>query len=317
MRVVVTGGAGFIGANLCRRLLSEPEVSSVAVIDDLSTGQAANLEGVDVELTIASILDQDAVHEVCAGAATIVHLGALGSVPRSIDDPLTTHHANATGTLHVLQAARQSGRGGAQVIVAGSSSVYGATTDLPKHEALPTRPVSPYGASKLATEWYALAFQHSYGLPVLAFRFFNVFGPLQAADHAYAAVIPRFMAAAFAGRPLTVQGDGLQSRDFTYVATVCDAITKATVRRITHPEPVNLAFGDPHDLLSVIAEIEAILGRRLEIEHVEPRAGDVRASDADSTVVRSLIPDLSPVPFTEGLHATIDWFSARDRSAVG
>lgn len=312
MRVVVTGGAGFIGANLCRRLVADPEVSSVAVFDDLSTGRADNLTGVDVDLTVGSLLDADLVTSVCAGADTVVHLAALGSVPRSLADPLASHHANATGTLHVLQAARAATDGGAQVIVAGSSSVYGATPDLPKHEALPTRPVSPYGASKLATEWYALAYQHSYGLPVLSFRFFNVFGPLQAADHAYAAVIPRFVAAARSGQPLTVHGDGRQSRDFTYVATVCDAIAKAAVRRITHAEPVNLAFGDPRDLMAVIAEIEALVGRPLTVEHVDPRPGDVRASNADSTTLRALIPDIAPVPFLDGLRATVEWFASRE-----
>lgn len=312
MRVVVTGGAGFIGANLCRRLLQDPEVSSVTVFDDLSTGRRANLDGVDVALTVGTLLDEQAVAQACTGADAIVHLGALGSVPRSIADPLASHHANATGTLHVLQAARASG---SHVVVAGSSSVYGATPDMPKHEGLATRPVSPYGASKLAAEWYALAFQHSYGLPVLSFRFFNVFGPLQAADHAYAAVIPRFVSAALAGTPLTVHGDGRQSRDFTYVATVTDAIAKAVVRGITHPEPVNLAFGEPYDLLTVVAEVEAILGHAVKVEHTDARPGDVRASNADSRVVRGLLPDVVPVPFRQGLQATVEWFRSGSPSA--
>ena len=159
------------------------------------------------------------------GVDAVVHLGAVPSVPRSIADPVTSHAANATGTVAVLEAARA--EGDTHVIVASSSSVYGANPALPKREDLATFPLSPYAASKLATEAYALGYQHSFGLPVLAFRFFNVFGPLQAAGHAYAAVVPQFVSAALDGRPLTVHGDGEQSRDFTYVGTVCDVIADA------------------------------------------------------------------------------------------
>lgn len=309
MKVVVTGGAGFIGGNLCRRLVDHPDVTEVKVIDDLSTGSRENLDGLDVELVEASILDGGALQRLCDGASTVVHLAARGSVPRSLLDPVRTHAVNVTGTIEVLEAARRAG--GVHVVVASSSSIYGANPELPKHEDLAPMPVSPYAASKLATESYALAYQRSFGLPVLAFRFFNVFGPLQAAGHDYAAVIPTFVDAALRGRPLPVHGDGCQSRDFTYVGTVTEVLTDAVVRRVTSESPVNLAFGARIDLLSVVRLIERILGGPVEVEHQEPRPGDVRHSQADSTRLRQLFPDVEPVDFEDGLRATVEWFRSR------
>jgi UDP-glucose 4-epimerase len=305
MRVVVTGGAGFIGGNLCRRLLATPGVDDVVVLDDVSTGRRENLAGLDVRLVEGTVLDADLLEDAFAGADAIVHLGALGSVPRSVADPLASHHANATGTVMVLEAARR--HGGLHTIVASSSSVYGSNPTLPKHEDLATRPMSPYAASKLATEAYALAWASSYGLPVLAFRFFNVFGPLQPAGHAYAAVVPAFVDAALAGRPLPVHGDGTQSRDFTYVGTLVRVVVDALERRVTSIEPVNLAFGSRISLLDVIAELERILGRPLEREHTAPRTGDVPHSQADDSRLRSLFPGVVPVPFPDGLSATVEW----------
>lgn len=306
MKVVVTGGAGFIGANLCRALAGRAEVDEVVALDDLSTGARENLDGVRAFLVEGSILDPAVLDDVLAGAGAVVHLAARPSVPRSIADPEASHRVNATGTLEVLEAARRAGR--PHVVVASSSSVYGANPELPKHEGLVTMPVSPYAASKLATESYALAWQRSFGLPVLAFRFFNVFGPLQAAGHAYAAVVPAFVAAALAGDPLPVHGDGTQSRDFTYVGTVCEVLATASLRGVTHDGPVNLAYGGRHTLLDVIAELEAILGRPLERDHQPTRAGDVPHSQADSTLLGSLFPEVVPVGLTEGLRATVDWF---------
>ncbi len=310
MRVVVTGGAGFIGANLCRTLAATPGVDEVVALDDLSSGSKDNLEGVDgVELVEGSILDSGLLDDVVPGAGAVVHLAARPSVPRSIVDPLASHEANATGTLRVLEAARH--HGGPTVVVASSSSVYGANPELPKHEGLVPMPVSPYAVSKLATESYALAYAHAYGLPTLAFRFFNVFGPLQAPDHAYAAVIPAFLAAALRGEPLTVHGDGGQTRDFTYVGTVCSVLADAALRPVTSLRPVNLAFGTRVSLLDVIALIEGQLGHPVERTHTDPRAGDVRDSQADQTNLRRLFPDVQPVPLPEGLAATIAWFRQR------
>ncbi len=225
MKVVVTGGAGFIGANLCARLTRDPDVSEVVAFDDLSTGVRTNLDGIDATFAEADILDPAALDRAFDGATSVVHLAARPSVPRSLADPMRSHVVNATGTVEVLEAARRAGN--LHVVVASSSSVYGANPALPKHESATTLPLSPYAASKLATEAYALSYQHSFGLPALAFRFFNVFGPLQPAGHAYAAVVPAFVSAALEGRPLPVQGDGRQSRDFTFVGTVADVLAES------------------------------------------------------------------------------------------
>jgi UDP-glucose 4-epimerase len=306
MKIVVTGGAGFIGANLCRRLVATDGVDEVVAFDNLSTGFRSNLEGVDARLVEATILDPDALDAALDGAWAVVHLGARGSVPRSVADPIASHQANATGTAQVLEAARRAGD--LYVVVASSSSVYGANTTLPKVEDMVARPVSPYAASKLATESYTLAWQHTYGLPTLAFRFFNVFGPLQPAGHAYAAVVPAFVSAAMEGRPLPVHGDGTQSRDFTYVDTVCTVLAHAALRRVTDPLPVNLAFGTRVSLLEVMAELEEILGHPLERAFTESRVGDVMHTQADNTRLRNLFPDVVPVSLEDGLRATVDWF---------
>ena len=305
MRVVVTGGAGFIGANLCARLAALDVVDSVAVLDDLSTGRAEHLDGVEVELVSGSILDAELVEGLVRDADAVVHLAARGSVPRSLLDPVATHEVNATGTVTVLDAAR---RGGSpHVIVASSSSVYGANPTLPKREDLATLPVSPYAASKLATESYTLAYGASFSIPVLAFRFFNVFGPLQPGDHDYAAVIPRFITAALTGRTLEVHGDGEQSRDFTYVGDVCTILVDALVRRVTSSEPVNLAFGTRTNLLHVIDLLRGLVDAPLHVDHVDPRPGDVRHSQADCTRLLNLFPDSTPIPFPDGLSATVEW----------
>jgi UDP-glucose 4-epimerase len=305
VRVVVTGGAGFIGANLCRDLLLRPEITEVVALDDLSTGFASNLDGVGAKLVEGSILDRDLLADLMTGASSVVHLAARPSVPRSLQDPVASHDVNATGTLYVLEAARAAG---AQVIVASSSSVYGNTDVLPKHEDLPTRPLSPYGVSKLATEGYALAYAASFALPTLAFRFFNVYGPLQAAGHAYAAVVPAFVDAALRGEPVTVHGDGRQTRDFTYVGTVTAVLADAVVRRVTSPTPVNLAFGTRSSLLELLTVLEQVFGQSVQREHVEPRRGDVRDSQAASERLRALFPAVSAVPLERGLRDTVEWF---------
>jgi UDP-glucose 4-epimerase len=315
MKVVVTGGAGFIGANLCRRLASTTGVDEVVALDDLSTGFRSNLEGVGATLVEGTILDPGCLDAAFDGAAAVVHLGARGSVPRSVADPLASHAANATGTANVLEAARRAGD--LHVVVASSSSVYGANRTLPKVEDMVARPVSPYAASKLATESYTLAWQLTYGLPTLAFRFFNVFGPLQPAWHDYAAVVPAFVSAALAGRPLPVHGDGEQSRDFTYVDTVCEVITDAVRRRVVSETPVNLAFGTQTSLNELIAELGRLLGRELEVRHLPTRTGDVRHTRADTTRLRELFPDVAPTDLSDGLVATVDWFRTQPDEAPG
>ena len=310
MKVVVTGGAGFIGANLCRILLDSGAIDEVTALDNLSTGARSNLDGLAVDFVEGDIADADTLDRVATGADAIVHLAARPSVPRSVKDPVASHNANATGTVNVLEAARRAGD--IQVVVASSSSVYGSNPALPKHEDLATRPLSPYAASKLATEAYALAYGSTYGMPTLAFRFFNVFGPLQAAGHAYAAVIPAFVDAALAGRPIPIEGDGTQSRDFTFVDTVAAVITDAVVRKVSSPEPVNLAFGSRTNLLEVISLIEAELGHELERRHLDPRVGDVPHSQAANDRLVALFPDVDPVGLEEGLRRTIAWFRTLD-----
>ncbi|MEW1585565.1 NAD-dependent epimerase/dehydratase family protein [Micromonospora vinacea] len=309
MRIVITGGAGFIGSNLARAAMVEPTVGGVTVLDDFSVGLRTNLDGLDVELIEGSILDPAALDAAMAGCEAVVHLAALPSVPRSLSDPLASHHANATGTLMVLEAARRHRVG--HVLVASSSSVYGMNPALPKTELTWTRPMSPYAASKLATEAYALAHQASFGLPTVAFRFFNVFGPGQRHDHAYAAVIPRFVHAALRDEPVVLHGDGTQSRDFTYVGTVCDVILDALRRRVHHPHPVNLAFGARASLLRVLDELEWLCGRPIAREYAPPRTGDVAHSLADNTTLRQLFPGVAPVARSEGLRATVEWMAGR------
>lgn len=308
MRVLVTGGAGFIGANLCRRLSQDPRIDEVRVIDDLSTGRVDALDGVPVVFTEASILDRDALDAAAEDCAAIVHLAALGSVPRSVADPEASHAANATGTLRVLEVARRNDN--AHVVLASSSSVYGANPTLPKVETLLCQPMSPYAVSKLATEQYAMAYAACYDLPVLPFRFFNVYGPGQHAGHVYAAVVPVFLDAALAGRPLPLNGDGEQSRDFTFVGTVVETLTQAVTDRVTGG-PTNLAFGTRTTLNELIRLIEQQLGHPVEIERREPRAGDVRHSQADNAVLRSLFPDIAATPLETGLRETVQWFESR------
>lgn len=306
MKVLITGGGGFIGSNLVHHLESrEPEIDTV-VLDDFSTGARHNLTGTRARIVEGSLVDADAVAESARGVDAIVHLGAVPSVPRSVADPRRSHDANITGTLNVLEAARQHSVG--HVIAASSSSVYGSNPVLPKAEDTYTRPMSPYAVTKLATEAYLVAYGHSYGLRTLAFRFFNVYGPRQSAGHDYAAVIPRFIEAALAGDSLPVEGDGTQSRDFTYVDSVCDAIHQSLRLRLSSPSPVNLAFGTRTTLLRLIELIEQAVGQPVSIDHRPPRVGDVRESQADTTLLRSLLPDLAPVDLEAGVRATVDWF---------
>lgn len=307
MRVVITGGAGFIGANLCRMLAAEDFVDEIVVLDDLSTGYRENLAGCpSAELVEGSILDQGDVDRAMEAADAVVHLAARPSVPRSLADPMASHQVNATGTMTVLEAARR--HGVRHVVVASSSSVYGANPALPKREDLVPMPASPYAASKLATEAYALAYGRSFGLPVLVFRFFNVFGPLQPASHAYAAVVPAFVSHALSRESLPVHGDGSQTRDFTYVGTVASVLTDAIRRRVTDPEPVNLAYGSRVSLLELITLLEEIIGRELPFHHLDPRTGDVRHSQADSTRLCRMFPDVQPTALAEGLRTTVAWY---------
>ena len=303
MRVLVTGAAGFIGSHVSARLAATGV--DVVGLDDLSSGRRENLTGIPIRLVEGSILDPAALADATESVDAIVHLAARPSVPRSIEDPVASHEANTVGTLRVLEAARA--LGDVQVIVASSSSVYGSNPTLPKHEGLATLPVSPYAASKLATEQYTLAWQKSFGMRTVAFRFFNVFGPRQAPGHAYAAVVPAFVYAALRGEPLTVHGDGSQTRDFTYVGTLTDVIVDAVERGVSHDTPINLAFGTRTSLLEVIDRLGPLVDEPIVAEHTATRAGDVPHSQADNALLRSLFPNVAPLSLDDGLAHTVAW----------
>jgi len=307
MKVLVTGGAGFVGANLVRNLLSHGD--DVVVIDDLSTGYRSNIEGLDIEFHEGSILNDELLSKASSGVDSIVHLAAIPSVPRSVDAPLPSHEANATGTLKVLEAARNSS---GHIVVASSSSVYGNNPTLPKHEELRPMPISPYAVSKLATESYALAWQSTYGIKALPFRFFNVFGPLQAANHAYAAVLPSFLDAIKKDQPIRVFGDGSQTRDFTYVGDVVATLTRAAHDKMSAPTPVNLAFGTRRSLNDVIGDLKTILNRDFDVQYLDTRVGDVKDSQAASEKLLGLFGDLKPTDFHTALRATADFIFSVD-----
>ena len=302
MKVLVTGGAGFIGTNLVRRLLSTGHEPVVFVV--FSTGLEYNLAGLEVRVDRGDLADAAAVAASVRGVDAVVHLGARGSVPRSVAYPVATHQVNATGTLNVLEAARAEGT---YVVMSSSSSVYGANPLLPKIERTWTQPLSPYAASKLAGEGYMLGYQASYGMPTLVLRFFNVFGPWQRPDHDYAAVVPKWLWKMMTGQPIEVHGDGTQTRDFTYVDSVVDVLVDALERRVSLDTPVNLAFGKRHTLLEVLARMEALLGVAPQVEFTAARVGDVRNSENDPTLLRSEFPSVEPVELDPALEMTAEW----------
>lgn len=306
MEILITGGCGFIGTNLANRLLEDPEVDRVRTLDNYETGLRRQKPQPRLQELEGDLRSYDDVLRASEGVTAIVHLGALPSVPRSIADPLSTNAVNIDGTLNVLEAAKTNEV--EHVSVASSSSVYGANPVLPKVESLATLPLSPYAVSKLATEAYTNAYSTSYGLRTIAFRFFNVFGPLQRADHVYAAVIPKFLAALKNDETLTIFGDGEQSRDFTSVHSVTDALTKTALRSVTNATPVNLAFGSRISLNAVVALLQEMHPKRISVEYVQPRAGDVKHSQASSELLSSLIPDIEQPEFVEALREVYDWY---------
>ena len=301
MRVVVTGGAGFIGTNLVRRLLENGHTA--VALDDLSGGSVAGLPR-EVQFVQGDIRDPDVVNLALDGADAIVHLAARGSVPRSVADPVAAFDVNANGTLSILESAR---RNGSAVIFASSSSVYGRNRENPKSEVMWVSPMSPYAASKLAAESLVGSYAESYGMNVLSFRFFNVFGPWQRPDHIYAAVVPKWMWRAIHDQAIQVEGDGLQSRDFTSVHTVTDILVDAIDRRVSFPTPVNLAYGNNFTLLELKKAIESIIGKELEVEHCPPRKADVKASQNDPTLLKELFPAVEPRSFELTLRETYEW----------
>jgi UDP-glucose 4-epimerase len=306
---LVTGGAGFIGSHLVEALVERGE--TVRVLDNFSTGDLANLEHVrrHVHILDGDITDLETVRTAMEGVEVVFHQAALASVPRSIADPLATHHACVTGTLHVLLAARDAGV--RRVVYAASSSAYGGSQKLPKHEDDPTLPLSPYAAAKLAGEHYCAAFADVYGLETVRLRYFNVFGPRQSPDSPYAAVIPKFIAAMTSGRRPIIHGDGHQSRDFTYVADVVRANLLAAEAPGVHSKVYNIACGRRTSLLELVQHLNTLLGTDLQPIHTDARPGDVRHSLANIDEARA---DLEYEPTTDivtGLCHCLAWWRQR------
>jgi nucleoside-diphosphate-sugar epimerase len=309
---LVTGGAGFIGANLVRELLRRGR--RVRVLDDLSTGLPANLQPVidDVELMEGDVRDPDAVARAVRGSAVVFHEAAIPSVARSVVDPVASHAANATGTLNVLVAARDEGVG--RVVYASSAAVYGNTGALPLREDMAARPASPYGASKLAGERYLEAFTRTYGLPTVALRYLNVFGPHQDPKSDYAAAIPRFISCALSGDAPTVFGDGEQARDFVFVDDVVRAnMCALDADGAAWGRAFNVGRGERRTVNELLAAIGSLIpGAFREPVHAAPRSGEVRDSWSDIAEARATLGYEPEVPFEEGLRRTIEWIG-RDR----
>jgi UDP-N-acetylglucosamine/UDP-N-acetyl-alpha-D-glucosaminouronate 4-epimerase len=315
-RYLVTGGAGFIGSHLVEALLRRGV--SVVVLDDLSTGKRTNLDeafgarqaGAPEPLFVeGDIRDRAAVARAMKGVTHVLHQAALGSVPRSVADPQTTHEVNATGTLNLLLAARDAGV--ARFVYASSSSVYGDTPTLPKVETMATAPLSPYAITKLAGEQYCVVFAALYGLATVSLRYFNIFGPRQDPESQYAAVIPKFMTAALKGKAPVVYGDGLQSRDFTYI----DNAVQANLRACDAPASAsgtvcNIACGAAATLIDVLGHIERLTGKALRAVHEAPRAGDVRHSLAAIDLARARIGFAPDIGLEEGLRRTVAAYGA-------
>jgi nucleoside-diphosphate-sugar epimerase len=301
---LITGGAGFIGANLAEKLVAAGE--RVRILDDFSTGTRDNLAAIakNVEVVEGDIRNRDTVRRAMEGIAYVSHQAALRSVPRSVDDPLSSDEVNTQGTLNVLVAARDAKV--RRVVYASSSSVYGDSPVLPKGEDQPVMPISPYAVSKLAGELYCRVFTRLYGLETVGLRYFNVFGPKQSPDSKYAAVVPLFVRSALAGEPLEVHGDGEQSRDFTYIENVVLANQLAFTAPKAAGEAFNVACGERHSVVGVAHVIERLLGCKVTIRHTPSRAGDVRHTLASIEKAESLLGYRPVIGFEEGMRRTIE-----------
>ena len=303
---LVTGGAGFIGSNLVEALLARGE--RVRVIDNFSTGKRENLAELSGDLTIieGDITDLPAVQTAMRGVDYVLHQAAIASVQSSVRDPVATDRTNVLGTLHVLQAAHTAGV--RRVVYAASSAAYGESAADKQREDLPTRPLSPYGVSKLAGELYCAAFYTVFGLETVALRYFNVFGPRQDPNSEYSAVIPRFINALLAGHQPVIYGDGEQTRDFTYIANVVDGNLRALVAPGAPGQTFNLATGDRVSLNQLVKALGELLAAPVRPEYAPARLGDIRASSADIGRAQSVLGYAPVVDFNAGLEATLAWF---------
>ena len=307
---LVTGGAGFIGSHLVRRLLADGR--RVRVFDNISTGHASNVEGLgpDLEVVEGDLRDSDKLRPACEGVDFVYHLAALSSVPRSLEDPGATTRVNVLGTSILLEEAR---RAGVRCFVASSSSaVYGDVDATVKVETLTPEPISPYGASKLAAEDYYAVYSRALGLPTVALRYFNVFGPRQDPDSPYAAVLPRFLKAFQDGVPPTIYGDGEQSRDFTYVDNVVQANVLAARSPAAWGKVVNVACGGSISVNALAGAVRDRMGAEIRPEHVAERQGDIRHSLADISRARELMGYEPEIDFETGIDRTVEWFLKQD-----
>ncbi|MCD6283592.1 SDR family oxidoreductase [bacterium] len=306
-RFLVSGGAGFIGSNLVRRLLAAGE--RVRVIDDLSTGRLENLADIlpDIELHQDTVCDLKACRRALEGVDYVLHQAALGSVPRSVEDPLASNEANVTGTLNMLIAARDAGV--RRFVCAGSSSIYGDTQVLPKAEAMAPNPISPYGVTKVAKTHYCHVFSQVYGLPTVVLHYFNVYGPRQDPHSAYAAVIPRFVSALMRGERAVIYGNGLQTRDFTYIDDCVQAnLLACEAGEEADGEAFNVSYGEQVTIRTVHNIICELLEVDSEPEYADPRAGDVRDSLADTVKAREILGYQPQYDIRAGLSKAISWY---------
>lgn len=308
---LVTGGAGFIGSSIVETLVRQGE--RVRILDDFSTGSRANLASVkdDVDIIEGDLRDLTAVRRAVAGVAYVLHQAALRSVPRSIDDPLSSDAVNTHGTLQLLLAAHES-KTVRRLVYASSSSVYGDSPLLPKVEDQLPAPVSPYAVSKLAAEYYCRMFTRLHGLETVSLRYFNVFGPKQSPESKYAAVVPLFIRAALHNQPLTIHGDGEQSRDFTYIDNVVQANLLACTTPGVGGEVFNIACNARYSVLQIARAIEQLVGHKLTIQHTPARSGDVRHTQASIDKAARLLAYRPTVGFEEGMRRTFDYV-ARQR----
>src|ERR1041385_1242924 len=303
---VVTGGGGFIGSHIAEELVHRDE--TVRVIDNFSTGKRENVKsfGKRAEVIETDISEEKNLAQFLKGVDYVVHQAAIPSVPKSIKDPVKSHQANVNGTLNLLVACRDSGV--KRVVYASSSSLYGDSPTLPKHEGMIPNPLSPYGAQKLFGEMYCQVFTKAYGLETVSLRYFNVFGPRQDATSQYSGVLALFIPAVLQGRRPTIHGDGLQSRDFTYVKNVVEANLLACKAPGVGGQAFNVACGDRITVNSMLEQINAITGNSIAAIHGESRAGDIKHSQADITRARQQLGYAPKISFGEGLRHTIEWY---------